>query len=73
MIKKIEKKLFQEAVSIINTGRQKIIQSIYNESTKSYYLLGKLIVEEEQKGKERASYGKQVIRNLSKKLTAKYG
>ena len=73
IITKPESFLYKKAISIIDTGRQKIIESIYNESTKSYYLLGKLIIEEEQNGKDRADYGKKLIKNLSKKLTAKYG
>ena len=65
--------LYNKAVEIIEGGRKKIVESIYNESTKSYFLLGKLIVEEEQAGENRAEYGKEVIKNLSKKLTLKYG
>ncbi len=65
--------LYTKAVSIIDRGRENIVASIYKETTKSYYLLGKLIVEDEQQGKEKAEYGKNIIKNLSKKLTAKYG
>jgi len=68
-----EEKLYNDAISIIDSGRKKIVEAIYNESTKSYYLLGKLIVTEEQNGKIRAEYGKEVVKNLSKRLTAKYG
>lgn len=39
---------------------------------KAYWNIGKVIVEEEQNGKERAEYGKQVLQQLSKKLTTKY-
>jgi predicted nuclease of restriction endonuclease-like (RecB) superfamily len=65
--------LFDNAVQIIDTARQKISSNIYQESTKAYFLLGKLIVEEEQGGSDRADYGKSVIANLSKELTIKYG
>jgi len=68
-----EDKLYQDAISIIDKGRNKIIQTLYNESTKSYYMLGKLIVEGEQQGSMKAQYGKKVIENLSKKLTLRYG
>ncbi len=33
----------------------------------------KLIVEEEQKGKERVEYGKQLLKGLSRKLTSEFG
>ena len=68
-----EDNLYQNAISIIDNGRRKIAETIYNESTKSYYMLGKLIVEDEQKGSIKAEYGKKVIETLSKKLTIRYG
>ena len=68
-----EKKLYDNAISIIDSGRKKIVETLYNESTKSYYMLGKLIVEDEQKGSIKAEYGKKVVENLSNKLTIKYG
>jgi predicted nuclease of restriction endonuclease-like (RecB) superfamily len=65
--------LFDNAVQIIDSARQKISNNIYQESTKAYFLLGKLIVDDEQGGFDRADYGKSVITNLSKKLNLKYG
>jgi hypothetical protein len=65
--------LYKKAFSIIDKGRENIVDALCNESTKSYYLLGKLIVDEEQGGKERAEYGKNIVTNLSKKLTLRYG
>ena len=65
--------LLDKAMSIIDNGRKNIVEAIYNESTKSYYLLGKLIVEDEQQGELKAQYGKKVLENLSKELTLKYG
>lgn len=67
------KNIYVQAVEIIDGGRKNIINSIYSESTKSYYLLGKLIINEEQNGKEKADYGKKIIENLSKDLGLKYG
>ena len=40
---------------------------------RAYWHIGRVIVEEEQKGKERAEYGKQVLKQLSQKLTKKHG
>ena len=39
---------------------------------KAYWLIGRDIVEEEQKGHECAEYGKTVLENLAKKLKEKY-
>ncbi|MEA2017754.1 MAG: PDDEXK nuclease domain-containing protein [Campylobacterota bacterium] len=65
--------LLDKAISIIDNGRKKVIEAIYNESTKSYFKLGELIIMQEQQGDNKAEYGKKTIENLSKKLTIKYG
>ncbi len=39
----------------------------------AYWKIGRRIVEEEQLGKERAEYGKEIIKNLSEELTKEFG
>ena len=39
----------------------------------TYFEIGRMIVEEEQNGKERAEYGKQILKELSKRLNAEFG
>lgn len=39
----------------------------------TYFEIGRMIVEEEQNGSERAGYGKKLISTLSKKLTVDFG
>src|SRR5690606_15705022 len=39
----------------------------------TYFEIGRMIVEEEQGGKERAEYGKQLLKELSKVLTKEFG
>jgi hypothetical protein len=39
----------------------------------AYFLIGKRIVEEEQHGKERAGYGQELIKNLSKERQLSFG
>ena len=65
--------LFLRATQIIEKSRTKIINEIYKESTNTYFKLGELIVEGEQNGKESPEYGKATIKNLSQKLTVKFG
>lgn len=40
---------------------------------KAYWNIGKMIVEEEQNGKDRAEYGKAVVKEVSKRLTNEHG
>lgn len=39
----------------------------------AYFEIGRMIVEEEQNGKNRAAYGKQILRELSQYLTVQIG
>lgn len=39
----------------------------------TYFEIGSMIVEEEQNGKQRADYGKQLLSDLSKALTKNFG
>ena len=39
----------------------------------AYYEIGRMIVEEEQHGQNRATYGKQILQELSKYLSEKFG
>lgn len=65
--------LFSKVVSIIDSGREEATQAIYNAMTKSYFLIGREIVEDELNGHDRAGYGKQQLQLLSEKLTLRYG
>ncbi len=38
----------------------------------TYWHIGKLIVEDEQQGKQRADYGKAVLKNLARQLTLEF-
>lgn len=70
----IERKdIFVDIKNIIEVSKKKIVSSINSTITTTYFLIGKRIVEEEQGGVERAEYGKNLIKNLSKKLTENYG
>lgn len=65
--------LFQRAVEIIANGRNRIVETIYSESTNSYLQIGKLISEVLLQGKDRAEYGKKTVKELSLKLSSRFG
>jgi predicted nuclease of restriction endonuclease-like (RecB) superfamily len=58
---------------ILETARGKAYQAINSSMVEAYWEIGKRIVLEEQNGKERANYGEQVLKELSKNLTAEFG
>jgi predicted nuclease of restriction endonuclease-like (RecB) superfamily len=58
---------------ILENARNNAYRAVNFEMVKAYWQIGKIIVEEEQKGKRRAEYGKNLIKELSQKLTKEYG
>jgi len=62
-----------EIKQILAQARQKAYSAVNSAIVEAYWLTGKRIVEEEQKGKDRADYGKEILKNLSKELIAEFG
>ena len=65
--------LFNKISAIIDEGRGYVATAVKLAEVYSKYQIGKYIVEEEQQGKQRAQYGKQVLKMLSVRLTEAYG
>ena len=65
--------LIQEIKRIVTQARQKAYTAINSAMVEAYWQMGKRIVEQEQQGKDRADYGSQLLKSLSKELTAEFG
>jgi predicted nuclease of restriction endonuclease-like (RecB) superfamily len=65
--------LAQKISVLLNEARQKVVQTVNHTMILTYFEIGRMIVEEEQSGKERADYGKQLLKILSQKLTSEFG
>lgn len=59
--------------AIIANAQEKAIRSVDFERTLMYWHIGKRIFEEEQQGKDRAEYGKYIIKYLSEQLQPEFG
>ena len=64
---------FEEIASILEEARNNAKTAVNLFMVYSYYEVGKHIVEEEQEGKYRAEYGKQLLENLSDFLNVRFG
>ena len=58
---------------ILDDARSEAMRTVNFAMVRAYWEIGRIIVEEEQNGKERAEYGRALIEELSKRLTADYG
>lgn len=66
-------KLYKKIIELLNQARKSVVQTINNTMAMTYFEIGKMIVEEEQHGKEKSEYGKQVLKELSGRLVTEFG
>ena len=69
----ISNNYISEIKKILKDARQKAYTAVNSAMVEAYWEIGRRIVEEEQSGRERAEYGKEIIKNLSKELTEEFG
>ena len=69
----INQSVISEIKAIIAKAKDEAIRSVDHHRTLMYWHIGERIFEEEQQGKERAEYGKYVIKYLSEQLQPEFG
>ena len=72
---KIEKynDMINDIKDILQAARANVAQQVNTELLTTYWNIGRIIVEHEQNSKERAEYGQQTLKELSKILTNEFG
>jgi predicted nuclease of restriction endonuclease-like (RecB) superfamily len=65
--------MFQGVLNLIEEARRTSVRTINSIMTATYWEIGRRIVQFEQKGSDRAEYGKEVIKKLSFDLTVRAG
>lgn len=65
--------LFSEIKEIILQSRQRVFRMANSVLLETYWEIGRVIIEDEQKGKDRADYGKATLKNLANQLTFEFG
>jgi predicted nuclease of restriction endonuclease-like (RecB) superfamily len=71
--KNIDLDFYNKITKLLKNARSKVVQAVNTTMVYTYFELGRIIVEEEQKGKERAEYGKKILEKLSQKLNKEFG
>lgn len=67
------KELFQNISALLENARKKVAVAVNQTMVLTYFEIGRIIVEDEQNGENRAEYGKRILKDLSLHLTEKYG
>ena len=65
--------VLKDICAIIDSARDYAFQSVNLALVERNWLIGYRIAEEELKGKDRANYGKEIIKKISKELADEYG
>lgn len=69
----IPKDLIGQIREIMCTARYNVAREVNNEQLLAYWNIGRVIIEHEQDNSERAEYGKQTLKQLSRVLTKEFG
>jgi DUF1016 N-terminal domain len=64
--------LMERVISILEQARSNVMRAVNSNMVIAYWLIGREIVEELQRGEDRAEYGKQLIKQLALQLKPKY-
>ena len=59
--------------NIIVLARRSVVRHINTTMTLAYWLIGRRIVVEEQKGSKRAAYGERLLERISRELSSEFG
>ncbi len=63
----------KEIKQILIAARENVARTVNNELLLAYWNIGRIIIYSEQSGSEKAEYGKQLLKSLSKELTRELG
>ena len=73
MSQEIETDFIQKVKELLNSARERTKAAINIAMVYTYYEIGRRILKQEQKGLNRAEYGKKILKQLSSALTKEFG
>lgn len=72
-IEKSTEIFYNNVKELLKQARTTVVQTVNKTMVITYFEIGKMIIDEEQKGNERAKYGQQLTRGLSQRLSKEFG
>ena len=73
IITSIDQDFLKNVSEVLENARKNVKTAVNLSMVYAYYEIGRMIVEEEQHGQNRAAYGKQIVQELSNYLAEKFG
>jgi predicted nuclease of restriction endonuclease-like (RecB) superfamily len=68
-----QENVYDRITDLLKQAQITVVQTVNKTMVLTYFEIGRLIVLEEQSGKERAEYGQQLVEELSERLTKEFG
>jgi hypothetical protein len=65
--------LYERIATILDSSRSRVARTINTEMVHAYWLIGREIVEVEQRGRERAGYGEALMKGVATRLANQFG
>ncbi len=72
-IDKSSQEFYSKVVNLLQLAKRNVVNTVNHQMVITYFEIGRMIVEEEQNGNNRADYGKELLKGLSKTLTERFG
>jgi len=72
-LKKNNDSFYDQITDLLKAAREAVVKSVNHTMVITYFEIGKLIVNKEQQGEEKAKYGQNLIVELSDKLSKEFG
>ena len=69
----IEVQLYTRIEKLLSDSGNKVVSQVNQTMVYTYYEIGRMIVETDQNGNERATYGKGLLKSISEKLSVGFG
>ena len=73
MVKSVDESFISEIKGLLTSAKERVRIAINVAMVYTYYEIGRRIIEQEQKGENRAEYGKEILKQLSTALTNEFG
>lgn len=65
--------LVETVKALLQSARASVVATVNTTMVRTYFEIGRNIVEHEQKGEARAGYGEETLKQLSAELTREFG
>jgi predicted nuclease of restriction endonuclease-like (RecB) superfamily len=70
---KLSNNIISQIQQVISNAQSSAIRAVDNQRVLMYWQIGKIIFEEQQQGKDRAEYGKYLIKSISNEFQPQFG